>query len=126
MLTLFVYGTLRSAAQNPFAIRLRSQALLLGLARARGVLYNLGAHPGMIVSNSAGWVRGEVYRLADHQMLAELDEYEGPTFERISVTALLDSGSMEPRWAYVYLGDVSNRAEIPSGDYSPASPEPRA
>src|SRR5260221_2797371 len=110
MLTLFVYGTLRSTAQNPFAIRLRSQAVLLGLARVRGALYNLGAHPGMIVSNSAGCVRGEVYRLPDEHMLVELDEYEGSAFERVSVDALLESGVTEQCSAYVYRGDVSTRA----------------
>jgi gamma-glutamylcyclotransferase (GGCT)/AIG2-like uncharacterized protein YtfP len=126
MLTLFVYGTLRSPAQNPFAILLRSRAVLLGLARVRGVLYHLGEYPGLVVSNAAGWVRGEVYRLTDEQLLIELDEYEGSSFERVSVDALLDSGATERCWAYVYRGDVSDRAVIPSGDYFTESPEPRA
>ena len=92
----------------------------------RGVLYDLGKYPGLVVSNTAGWVRGEVYRLADELLLIELDEYEGSNFERVKSDALLDSGATEQCWVYVYRGNVSGHPAITSGDYQAESPEPRA
>jgi gamma-glutamylcyclotransferase (GGCT)/AIG2-like uncharacterized protein YtfP len=88
----------------------------------RGVLYHLGKYPGLILSNTAGWVYGEVYRLTDEQLLIELDEYEGSSFERVTVDALLDSGATEQCWVYIYRGDVSGHPVIASGDYQAASP----
>lgn len=86
----------------------------------------MGQYPGLIASQTHGWVRGEVYRLKDTQILAVLDDYEGPDFERVSIEATLDSGVREQCWVYVFRGDVSGRPEIASGDYLAASPGPRA
>ena len=125
-LHLFVYGTLRRGSRNEFAKTLSDRADFMGGGRVHGKLYDFGAHPAMIASQTTGWVRGEVFRLKDMQLLAELDIYEGVEFDRVVVEALLDSGAAEQCWVYVYLGDVSGRAEIPSGEYPAPGPEPRA
>ena len=119
---IFVYGTLRSGSQNKFARVLHDRSDFLGGARVQGTLYDLGDHPGLIASQTQGWVRGEVYRLKDTQLLTTLDAYEGGDFERTTVDALLDSGAAERCWVYLFRGDVSGRPQISSGDYLAASP----
>lgn len=124
---LFVYGTLLSAFANPFARRLRKQAVLLGPAKMRGRLYDLGAYPGMKRSlDPADWVSGELYRLDQPaKLLAFLDAYEicDPRdgayreFERVTATAHLVSGRCMAAWAYVYGMPVDRARRVRDGDY---------
>lgn len=124
---LFVYGTLLSAFENPYARRLRQQAVLLGTARMRGRLYTLGAYPGMKRAlEPADWVNGELYRL-DHPpgLLAFLDAYEvcDPRdgafreFERTTATAHLVGGRCMAAWVYLYGRPVNRAWRIADGDY---------
>ena len=123
----FVYGTLLSAFANPFARRLRKQAVFLGPARMRGRLYDLGAYPGMKRSlDPADWVSGELYRLDQPaKLLAFLDAYEvcDPRdgayreFERVTATAHLDSGRTLTAWVYLYGGSTVLCPRVESGKY---------
>lgn len=124
---LFVYGTLRSAFENPYARRLRKQAVLLGPAKMRGRLYSLGAYPGMKPSfEPDDWVIGELYRLdKPPKLLAFLDAYEvcDPRdgayreFERITATAHLVGGRCLAAWVYLYGRPVDRACRISGGDY---------
>jgi len=71
---VFVYGTLRRGGSNDIT-RLQPAARYLGTARVAGVLYHLGAYPGMTLGG-AGWVQGEVYAI-EPALEAQLDEIEG-------------------------------------------------
>ncbi|MFT4241945.1 MAG: gamma-glutamylcyclotransferase family protein [Acidovorax sp.] len=71
---VFVYGTLRRGGSNDIT-RLRPAPRYLGEARVAGVLYHLGAYPGMTLGGDA-WVRGEVYAI-EPALEAQLDEIEG-------------------------------------------------
>lgn len=71
---VFVYGTLRCGEANDIN-RLRPAPRLLGSARIRGALYDLGPYPGAILGGE-GWVAGEVYAItaALEQRLDEIEE----------------------------------------------------
>jgi gamma-glutamylcyclotransferase (GGCT)/AIG2-like uncharacterized protein YtfP len=60
---LFVYGTLRRGGSNDIA-KLVPSARFEGEARLRGILYTLGAYPALVLEPRAGWVAGEIYRIA--------------------------------------------------------------
>jgi gamma-glutamylcyclotransferase (GGCT)/AIG2-like uncharacterized protein YtfP len=72
-LHVFVYGTLRRGQANDIN-RLLPAPRLLGLARIRGTLYDLGPYPGVILGG-AGWVQGEVYAITA-ELERQLDEIE--------------------------------------------------
>lgn len=61
-LHVFVYGTLRRGEANDIN-RLLPSPRLLGLARIRGTLYDLGPYPGVVLGGE-GWVQGEVYAIS--------------------------------------------------------------
>jgi gamma-glutamylcyclotransferase (GGCT)/AIG2-like uncharacterized protein YtfP len=110
---LFVYGTLRRGSDNKFAIMLAERAQFVGAGRVAGLLYDFGRYPGAVKSDQTDcWVQGEVHRLDAVELLAVLDEYEGPEFERarVSVTGLQEC------WIYWYVGAETGRL-IASGDW---------
>ena len=72
-LHVFVYGTLRRGEINDIN-RLHPTPRLLGHARLRGTLYDLGPYPGVILGGE-GWVQGEVYATAP-ELERQLDEIE--------------------------------------------------
>jgi gamma-glutamylcyclotransferase (GGCT)/AIG2-like uncharacterized protein YtfP len=70
---VFVYGTLRRGEVRDIN-RLRPAPRWLGTARVPGVLYHLGAYPGVVLG-APGWVCGEVYAISA-QLERQLDEIE--------------------------------------------------
>jgi gamma-glutamylcyclotransferase (GGCT)/AIG2-like uncharacterized protein YtfP len=109
---LFVYGTLRSEFENPFARLLRSQAELIGRATVQGSIYRVEFYPAY-KEEPAGEVHGEVYRLqSGAATLAELDDYEGEGFERVKVKT-----SRGEAWIYRYRGQLAGEARLESGDF---------
>ena len=132
---LFVYGTLRKDVRNSKFQMLEQEAgevTFSGTARIRGWLFQLGNYPGLVLSDDPGeWVRGEVYVLTrPGETLSRLDDYEGcgPNdtqpyeYERVAAEIVLDSGSRERAWVYVYKGSIAGRREIASGDYGMEEP----
>lgn len=90
----------------------------LGGAVARGRLYHLGTYPAMTEARGAGeLVRGEVARLVDASVLAELDAYEGPEYRRVVLEAVLDTGEKVEAWAYLFTGDVDESVRIHDGQW---------
>jgi gamma-glutamylcyclotransferase (GGCT)/AIG2-like uncharacterized protein YtfP len=108
-----VYGTLRKGSTNRFARLLSERGKFIGEGRVSGRLYDLGAYPGARPAEQPDEsIVGEIFQLAEPGMvLAALDEYEGPEFERAMVTA----GTLEC-WIYWYVGPAAGRL-IASGDW---------
>ena len=105
---LFVYGTLRSEFDNPYAAMLREQAELVGPAMTTGSIFRIAHYPGYR-PEPRGEVYGEVYRLRDAEAtLRVLDEYEGDEYERV----LIDVG-----WVYQYRTQPPESTRIQSGDF---------
>jgi gamma-glutamylcyclotransferase (GGCT)/AIG2-like uncharacterized protein YtfP len=105
---IFVYGTLRSEFNNPYARLLRRQASLIGPAVLTGSIYRLRHYPAFR-PEPAGKVRGEVYRLNQPvETLKALDEYEGDEYERVVVNDF---------WVYQYKKPLPESSRIPSGDF---------
>jgi gamma-glutamylcyclotransferase (GGCT)/AIG2-like uncharacterized protein YtfP len=111
---LFVYGTLRSEFDNPYARLLRSQAELVGAATVPGSIFRIGHYPGYR-PEPRGVVLGELYRMADPgATLKILDEYEGAEYERVAIRILIEEGV---GWIYQYRTQPDESARIASGDF---------
>jgi gamma-glutamylcyclotransferase (GGCT)/AIG2-like uncharacterized protein YtfP len=103
---LFVYGTLRAGSSNDIA-RIAPAARPFAAARVRGLLYDLGAYPALLLDASASWVAGELYAVPAHAWPA-LDALEEPvTAERpdgeyfkLEVEVELADGSHRQVWIY--------------------------
>jgi gamma-glutamylcyclotransferase (GGCT)/AIG2-like uncharacterized protein YtfP len=105
---LFVYGTLRSGFENPYARLLHSEAELIGPATVGGSIYRVRHYPAYR-NHPDGEVRGEVWRLKNPEMtLRVLDDYEGEDFERVVVNG---------HWLYRYLPVPPAGSRILSGDF---------
>ena len=99
---------------------------LVGRATVRGLLYDLGAFPGVVEGD--GTVRGVVLRVPSAAW-AQLDRYEacpGPShpdglFHRVKTHATMEDGQDVECWLYIYARDVSGFDMIPSGRWEPKS-----
>jgi gamma-glutamylcyclotransferase (GGCT)/AIG2-like uncharacterized protein YtfP len=112
---LFVYGTLRQGSNNKFARLLVERAHFVGPARVQGRLYDFGRYPGARPEN--GSIVGEIFRLGEpDKLLATLDDYEGPEYERAITPAHTHNGGTVDCWIYWYVGSVRGEI-IASGDW---------
>jgi gamma-glutamylcyclotransferase (GGCT)/AIG2-like uncharacterized protein YtfP len=115
---LFVYGTLRRGCDNQFAQLLSERGQFIDAATVPGRLYDFGRYPGARPADHANdkpneWICGEIFYLEEPgPVLAVLDEYEGPEFERAMVST---AGTIDC-WIYWYIGDATG-CLIPSGDW---------
>jgi gamma-glutamylcyclotransferase (GGCT)/AIG2-like uncharacterized protein YtfP len=79
---VFVYGTLRKGATNAID-RLTPAAEYVGHARVRGVMYNFGEYPGLVLEQAAGYeldsnsqvIVGEVWKISQ-ELEQQLDAIE--------------------------------------------------
>lgn len=117
---VFVYGTLRQGEINDIT-RLDPSPVFVGLAQVHGVLYHLGAYPGLRLEGSQAVV-GEVYEIAP-PLAQVLDEIEGLypvpngeyTKERIDVEV---GGVTRACAVYVISADaVQGRPILGTGDW---------
>jgi gamma-glutamylcyclotransferase (GGCT)/AIG2-like uncharacterized protein YtfP len=115
---LFTYGTLMRGYGLHHVLGPRAE--LVGLATARGRLFDLGRYPGAV--EGQGRVRGEVYRLRDPQVLAAVDRAEGVQFVRGHTLLTLANGGRARAWIYRYRGPRERAVPIPDGDYRRARP----
>jgi gamma-glutamylcyclotransferase (GGCT)/AIG2-like uncharacterized protein YtfP len=123
---LFAYGTLMSGfSRRP----LLGGAVLEGLGRIRGSLYDLGDYPGVVLDDR-GWVTGELYRVPDlPARLPALDQEEGcdpadetrSLYVRRTVPVHGAEGRVRPASVYAYnerFGPAAGRGpRIESGDW---------
>ena len=95
-------------------------ATFLGEGRVKGRLLDLRRYPGLV--DGAGWVRGELYRLHDRELLYALDREEGYNFDRRRAGISLADGRRSRAWVYRYRGQQQRATPIPDGDYRRAHP----
>lgn len=123
---MFVYGTLRKDARGQLLSPLCQAWVFRGYGSVPGELYDFGAYPGAVKSQSeSARIKGELYQLPDPvTMLPPIDRYEGCSeadpppreFERELVDVHLEDGSVERAWIYWYQPRPLGR-RLRSGDY---------
>jgi gamma-glutamylcyclotransferase (GGCT)/AIG2-like uncharacterized protein YtfP len=77
---VFVYGTLRGGGAGAMSTRF-PEAKFIAEAKVSGSLYDLGAHPGLLLDESSPQVAGEVYEV-DDETLNALDAFEASSHYR--------------------------------------------
>jgi gamma-glutamylcyclotransferase (GGCT)/AIG2-like uncharacterized protein YtfP len=108
---------------------LKRAAHFVDEATVRGVLYDLGAYPALVVvEDDDRRVRGELYALEPNgapAALEALDAYEGCSagdpepreYRREVLHASLADGSVLAAWAYVLNRPHRGLTPVPGGDY---------
>lgn len=113
---IFIYGSLRRGSAGSMAARF-PRAGFIAEANVPGKLYDLGAYPGLQLSNSDSTVSGEVYEI-DDETLTLLDEFEASShYHRAQCEIHLGT---ETRKCWTYEPDpsfYSLRRLITSGDW---------
>lgn len=124
---LFVYGSLRSGFQNPAYEYISRYFDLVGPAKVRGKLFDMGDYPAAIPFEEDSFIVGELYRIRNENeftwAMCQLDDYEGvlveqhdqPLYRREICQVTMDQKTL-PAWIYWYNGEVSGRPPIESGD----------
>ena len=117
MKRIFVYGTLMADGHHADLLSRRRDVKLLGPARCRGALYDLGEYPALI-PGGRNWVAGELYRSdAMDEILRTLDPLEKEAgFDRRLVDVRWKLGETEA-WAFVRSAPPDGAALIASGSY---------
>lgn len=121
---LFVYGTLMQGFSNPFAKKLRKNAIWRGKASFTGKLFDLGSYPGAVFFPSdEGLVHGELWEItAFDSVIPSLDYYEGihethPEYVRQLVSIRVEAGNEAEAWVYLYCQPIQSFVQIKHGDY---------
>ncbi|GDY35537.1 gamma-glutamylcyclotransferase [Acidovorax sp. NB1] len=117
---VFVYGTLRRGGSNDIT-RLKPAPRYVGPAQVAGVLYHLGAYPGMLLGGGR-CVVGEVYAItpALEAVLDGIEDVQGePGDEYIRrEVAVQVAGQLLPCLVYeINPQHVVAAPEIPHGDW---------
>jgi gamma-glutamylcyclotransferase (GGCT)/AIG2-like uncharacterized protein YtfP len=124
---LFSYGTLQPDLSPPEIVPLVRAFPCMGRAHVRGVLYDLGDYPGIVLGERGVKVWGQVFVLPeDPGVLRRLDEYEEvdlrnlacSQFIRTKCVSVLESGTEVETWIYAYNREPGSASVIPSGDYA--------
>jgi gamma-glutamylcyclotransferase (GGCT)/AIG2-like uncharacterized protein YtfP len=126
--TLFVYGSLRQGFQSEAYSYISRYFTLLGEAKVKGRLYDLGAYPAALPSADEFFITGELYQIKNEDefnwAIGQIDDYEGldteagetPMYRRDIARAVLADGSQADAWIYWYNGSVEGKPVIESGD----------
>jgi gamma-glutamylcyclotransferase (GGCT)/AIG2-like uncharacterized protein YtfP len=124
---LFVYGSLRSGFHHPAYGYLSRYFNLMGGARVKGSLYDMGEYPVAIPSDNEKYITGELYTIKNpvefDYAIGQLDDYEGIYAEagqtalyKRETAAVLLNDQYYIAWIYWFNGNVNGFAEIASGD----------
>ncbi len=124
---VFVYGSLRSGFKSPAYEYISQFFNLIGLAKAKGKLVDMGHYPAGIPSTDDTYIIGELYVARNNNefswAIGQLDDYEGVSVEadevqlyRRGLTDVLIDGKITQAWIYWYNGDTSHHPIIESGD----------
>ena len=124
---LFVYGSLRSGFRSPVYEYISRFFTLVGEAKAKGKLYDLGDYPAAIPVSEDFFILGELYTIKNEQefswAMAQLDDYEGLNVEaneerlyQRKITDVFINDLATSAWVYWYIGDVTGKPVIASGD----------
>jgi gamma-glutamylcyclotransferase (GGCT)/AIG2-like uncharacterized protein YtfP len=124
---LFVYGSLRSGFKSPAYEYVSGFFQLIGEARVRGLLFDMGTYPAAVPSHGEHFIVGELYEARNPDefswAIGQLDDYEGVGAEadevqlyRRELTEVYVKGGMIQAWVYWYNGDIHGKPLIESGD----------
>jgi gamma-glutamylcyclotransferase (GGCT)/AIG2-like uncharacterized protein YtfP len=125
--SLFVYGSLRSGFQSPAYDYISRYFDLVGPAKVRGRLYDLGEYPAAVPSDEQVFIVGELYIIKNEGefswAIGQLDDYEGVIVEpgekqlyRRELADIICEEKTRRAWIYWYNGDVQGKPFIASGD----------
>jgi gamma-glutamylcyclotransferase (GGCT)/AIG2-like uncharacterized protein YtfP len=124
---LFVYGSLRSGFTSPAYQYISKYFTLIGMAKTKGFLHNLGTHPVGVSTESDNYIIGELYEIINPKSfdfaITQLDDYEGvnPESDEIalykrSITEAFCNNKTYKAWVYWYTGNVAGQPIIAHGD----------
>jgi gamma-glutamylcyclotransferase (GGCT)/AIG2-like uncharacterized protein YtfP len=124
---LFVYGSLRSGFHSPVYEYISRFFKLIGEAKVKGKLFDMGSYPAGVPTKENIYIVGELYQAKnEHEFswaIGQLDDYEGVDVEfdevqlyRREVTEVNFNNGITHAWIYWYNGDVNGRPVITSGD----------
>lgn len=124
---IFVYGSLRSGFQSPAYEYISRFFTLVGNAKVKGKLLDMGTYPAGVPTDEERYIVGELYQIKHRNefswAMGQLDDYEGVNaeeeHERVyarSVTDVIAGDMTLQAWIYWYHGDTSGRPVIESGD----------
>ena len=124
---LFVYGSLRSGFHSPAYEYISRYFDLVGEAKVKGELYDLGTYPAARPTDNNKFIVGELYRIRNENeftwAIGQLDDYEGVSVDfdemqlyRREITEVHIDNKVTNAWIYWYVGDVKGKPVIDSGD----------
>jgi len=124
---LFVYGSLRSGFKSPAYEYISRYFTLIGEAKVKGELFDMGTYPAAVPTTENKFVKGELYRITHETefewAMGQLDDYEGVTVDfdevqlyRKELTDVFINEQVTHAWIYWYNGSVIGKKSIPSGD----------
>jgi len=124
---LFVYGSLRSGFRSPAYEYVSRYFDLVGEAKVKGELYDLGTYPAARPTDNNKFIIGELYRIRNENefgwAMGQLDDYEGVNVAfdemllyRRELTEVQIDNKVTNAWIYWYVGDVKDKPVIESGD----------
>jgi gamma-glutamylcyclotransferase (GGCT)/AIG2-like uncharacterized protein YtfP len=124
---LFVYGSLRRGFRSPAYEYISRYFDLVGEAKVKGRLYDLGDYPAAKPTNENNFIIGELYCIRNENEFAwaigQLDDYEGVNVAfdetqlyRRNITEVYFNNNATTAWIYWYDGNVEGRPVIESGD----------
>jgi len=124
---LFVYGSLRSGFHHAAYLYLSKYFYLIGDAKVKGKLYDMGEYPVAVPTGDKKFISGELYAINNAEefsyAIGQLDDYEGlfteegeiALYKREAVT-VIQNNQQHTAWIYWYNGNVDGLPEIASGD----------
>jgi gamma-glutamylcyclotransferase (GGCT)/AIG2-like uncharacterized protein YtfP len=124
---LFVYGSLRQGFNHPAYTYITQFFTLIGTAKVKGIMYDLGDYPAVVPTLSENYIVGELYEIKNENELdwamAQLDDYEGvvmeagetPEYVRGLTTVYMHNDTVIAN-IYWRNGDVANYPVVASGD----------
>src|SRR6185503_15578888 len=124
---LFVYGSLRSGFRSPAYEYISRYFDLVGEARVRGKLFDLGEYPAAKPTDDDKFIIGELYRIRQQNefswAMGQLDDYEGvhvgfdeTQLYRSEIAEVQINNEKTNAWIYWYHGDIEGKPVIESGD----------
>ncbi|MCY7420650.1 MAG: gamma-glutamylcyclotransferase [Chitinophagaceae bacterium] len=127
VIKLFVYGSLRSGFKHPAYEYISRYFMLIGAAKVKGKLYDMGSYPAAIPTQENFFILGELYELKYEKefdwAFEQLDDYEGvhpenneqSLYIRQQATVFVN-GETTTAWMYWYNAPIYDQPLISSGD----------
>ena len=124
---LFVYGSLRSGFHHPAYQYISDYFTLVGDAKTKGELFDMGEYPAALPTTKEKFIIGELYKIKNEDefgwAIGQLDDYEGvvvedgekPLYKRSKTNVWINDHEQEA-WIYWYNSDVHECPVIESGD----------